>query len=246
MRVSRLLISSWPEADALLVIRGESSHYLRQVLRLRKGFLVTLFDGQGLECEAAIEAFGRDETHLRLLRAPEAVSRESPLEIHLTLGISRSERMDLAIQKAVELGVRKISPIFTEFGVVRLDEEKKITRHLHWRRIIQSACEQCGQNRLPTLSPPESFEAVIERQAPAETRLLIDPTGTNGFRGLPRPEGPLQLLIGPEGGFSKKETERAQQQGWCPVALGPRILRTETAVIATMAAVQTLWGDLGG
>lgn len=153
MRISRLLVPGPLEADALLTLEGEPSHYLKSVLRLRKGWRLNVFDGTGHECLATVEGFGRDSTQLRL-ETPKFVDRESPLKIHLALGISRGERMDFAIQKAVELGADEITPLLTEFCVVRLDEERKANRQHHWQGIARSACEQSGRNRLPTLHAP--------------------------------------------------------------------------------------------
>ena len=242
MRISRVFIPTVLEANALLEVHGETSHYLKTVLRLRKGWKLIVFNGQGIECLAVIESFGRDATHLRLDK-PTEIRRESPLKIHLALGISRGERMDIAIQKAVELGVDRITPLLTEFCVVRLDEEKKALRTAHWQRVIRSALEQCGRNALPTIDSPQTFENWLESQkSPA---LMLDPEAKRGLLDLERPTDDLSLLICPEGGLSESERLRANASGLQSVRLGPRILRTETAVIAALSAVQTLWGDLG-
>ena len=203
-----------------------------------------VFDGQGHECPASVESFGRDSTVLRL-GSPLVTNRESPLEVHLALGISRGERMDLAIQKAVELGVHRITPLLTEFCVVRLDDEKKEVRLAHWQRVIRSALEQCGRNWMPEIDAPLVFDDWLdsrERRIPA---WVLDPSAPLGFASLLTQPQEVTLLIGPEGGLSDSERARAIESGFEAVRLGPRILRTETAVIAALSAVQTLWGDLG-
>ena len=243
MRISRVFVPAPLEASALLEVDGETSHYLKTVLRLRKGWKVVVFDGQGTECPATVESFGRDSTGLRL-ETPFRVNRESPLKIHLALGISRGERMDLAIQKAVELGVDRITPLLTEFCVVRLDEEKKALRRAHWERVMRSALEQCGRNVLPSIDAPLAYETWLASHQGAA--LILDPEAKVGLMDLPRPGDTLTLLIGPEGGLSEQERSDAIASGLTGVRLGPRILRTETAVIASISAVQTLWGDLGG
>lgn len=242
MRISRLYVPAAFSADALLEVHGEASHYLKTVLRLKKGWRLILFDGKGLECPAWVESFGRDSAQLRL-GSPQRISRESPLKIHLALGISRGERMDFALQKSVELGVHRITPLLTEFCVVRLDEEKKGVRHVHWERVIRSTLEQCGRNQLPSIAPPMAFESWLESlKGPG---LMLDPEGEHHLQDLPPPAEELTLLIGPEGGLSERERLRASASGLLSMRLGPRILRTETAVIAAVSAVQTLWGDLG-
>jgi 16S rRNA (uracil1498-N3)-methyltransferase len=190
------------------------------VLRLKKGADLTVFNGDGRNREV-----------------------ESPLTTHIGLGISRGERMDLAIQKAVELGVSRITPLFTEHCVVRLDDTRRGNRRQHWQKVARSACEQCGRNRVPEIEEPiELKDWVAGREG---LRLFFDPQAAVGLKDLPRPEGLVSLLSGPEGGFAEKERVLAREAGFIPVRLGPRILRTETAVLAALAAIQTIWGDLG-
>jgi 16S rRNA (uracil1498-N3)-methyltransferase len=242
MRVSRLYLPQTLEEGAVLRLDEESAHYLRTVLRLKRGADLTVFNGDGREYSARVSAIGRDEVHVEI---GDGRSREveSPLTTHLGLGISRGERMDLAIQKSVELGVSRITPLFTEHCVVRLDEARRGSRRQHWRKVARSACEQCGRNRVPEIE--ESIELrdwVVGREG---LRLFFDPQGGVGLKDLPRPDSVISLLSGPEGGFAEKERVLAREAGFIPVRLGPRILRTETAVLAALAAIQTIWGDLG-
>ncbi|MEY4684721.1 MAG: hypothetical protein RLZ25_1180 [Pseudomonadota bacterium] len=244
MRISRIFVPAIFEAGQALEVEGETSHYLKTVLRLRKGWKLILFDGQGQECPATVESFGRDSTILRLEK-PSCINRESTLEVRLALGISRGERMDFAIQKAVELGVHHISPLLTEFCVVRLDEDKKDVRHTHWQRVIRSAMEQCGRNWMPAIDPPIPLDEWLETRQPFGQEFVLDPVARSGLHQVTSPPQQMTLLIGPEGGLSDQERSRAIELGFQSLRLGPRILRTETAVIAALSAVQTLWGDLG-
>lgn len=240
MRISRLYVNAPLSEGENLRLDEESAHYLRTVLRLKKGFQLTVFNGDGPEYAAQVEVVSREGVWLvigaRCLR-----DTESPLFTHLGLGISRGERMDFALQKAVELGASRITPLLTEHCVVRLDEDKKGHRLHHWQRIIRSACEQSGRNRLPALDEPLALEDWLEQ--PSGLRLFLDPQGTTSLDCLTAPEGRVTLLSGPEGGFAERERDRARHAGFIPIRLGPRILRTETAVLAALAAVQTLWGD---
>ena len=242
MRISRLYVNTPLCEGENLRLEEESAHYLRTVLRLKKGFQLTVFNGDGHEYAAQVEVASREGVWLAI-GAGCLRDTESPLFTHLGLGISRGERMDFALQKAVELGVSRITPLLTEHCVVRLDEDKKGHRLRHWQRIIRSACEQSGRNQLPTLDEPLALEDWLEQ--PSGLRLFLDPQGTASLDCLTSSEGRVTLLSGPEGGFAERERDRARHAGFTPIHLGPRILRTETAVLAALAAVQTLWGDWG-
>ncbi|WP_133716390.1 16S rRNA (uracil(1498)-N(3))-methyltransferase [Methylocaldum gracile] len=242
MRVSRLYLPQALEEGSVLQLDEESAHYLRTVLRLKKGTDLTVFNGDGREYSARVATIARDEVRVEI---GDGRNREveSPLTTHLGLGISRGERMDLAIQKAVELGVSRITPLFTEHCVVRLDDTRRGSRRQHWRKVAHSACEQCGRNRVPEVEEPiELKDWVVGREG---LRLFFDPQAAVGLKDLPRPEGFVSILSGPEGGFAEKERVLAREAGFVPVRLGPRILRTETAVLAALSAIQAIWGDLG-
>ena len=244
MRISRIFLPAHFEEGHLLEVEGESCHYLKNVLRLRKGWRLIIFDGRGLECPAVLESFGRDVAFLRL-GTPLALSRESSLDIHLALGISRGEKMDFAIQKAVELGVSKITPLMMENCVVRLDEEKKDARRQHWKRVIQSACEQSGRNTIPEIDAPLAVEDWWFDQPSTRLRLILDPEGKSHLKNIPEPAACVTLVTGPEGGFSERERDAAHQTGFTSIMLGPRVMRAETAVISALTSIQVLWGDLG-
>lgn len=240
MRIARLYVQAELSTGATLRLDDDSSHYLRTVLRLKQGYPLTLFNGDGHDYPARVESIGREGVWLSI--GPGSMrDTESPLDTHLGLGISRGERMDYAIQKSVELGVSRITPLFTEHCVVRLEEDRKDSRRQHWLRIIRAACEQCGRNRLPVLDPPQALADWL----PLATglRIFLDPQGAASLAGLGVPDHQVTLLSGPEGGFAERERIQARQAGFVPVRLGPRILRTETAVLAALAAIQTRWGD---
>jgi 16S rRNA (uracil1498-N3)-methyltransferase len=242
MRISRLFVEAALAEGELIRLDEDRAHYLRTVLRLKRGFELIIFNGEtNADFAARVEISSRDEVWLKV---GEAVvrDRESPLQIELGIGISRGERMDFAIQKSVELGVARVVPLFTEHCVVRLEGEKAETRRTHWRKIARAACEQSGRNRVPDIARPQPLAEWVENQT--GPRLFFDPQGQVGLRELAPPPGQrISLLSGPEGGFSDPERTLALARGFTPVRLGPRILRTETAALAAIASLQTLWGD---
>jgi 16S rRNA (uracil1498-N3)-methyltransferase len=213
------------------------------VLRLRDGDDLILFNGDGSECLGQLLRHGKGAEVL--LKASCAPERESPLRIVLAQGISSGERMDFTLQKAVELGVAEIQPLMMRRTVVRLDEDKRLRRRQHWQGVVVAACEQCGRNHLPPVAPIADLADWLRSPAAREgERFLLDPQAGRHLRELPAPAGPLLLLAGPEGGFDEAERDALLRLGFVPLSLGPRILRTETAAMAAMAAMQCLWGDL--
>ncbi len=225
-----------------LSLPSAAAHHAARVLRLRAGDAVTLFNGQGGEYAARIVAIGKRDVEVEIGRH-DPVERESLLAVTLVQSISSGERMDLTIQKAVELGVTRIVPVESARSVVRLDGERAAKRQQHWQQVAISACEQCGRNRIPevrTISPLDAWLAAME----ADTlRWILLPGADTALRDLPRPQKSVELLVGPEGGFTDDETGAARRAGYRPVRLGPRVLRTETAAPALLAALQALWGD---
>ncbi len=215
--------------------------HLVQVLRMGEGQEIVLFNGQdGIDYRAVLTEAGKRRARARILSAgnPESLPK---LQIHLALGISRGERMDLAIQKAVELGVSSIAPLVTERTQRKLTPDRLEKKLHHWSKVIISACEQSGRRRLPALHAPQDFRGWLKNPLPRT--LLLDPEARQCLREMSRPEQHLGLLIGPEGGFSEREKILAKKAGCAGVRLGPRILRTETAPMAAIAAIQVLWGD---
>ncbi len=250
MRLPRLMATGFSPAASELsqnVTHGltvAQTHYIVRVLRLKPGAQLVLTDGNGQEYLAELLHAGRGDAQIRILSTRSA-SAESPLSIELALAVSRGERMDFAMQKSVELGVTSISPLLTERTVVQLDAKRTGARMQHWQQIITSACEQSGRNHLPRLNPPEPLSRWVTNRARVPA-LIFHPQAEQPLAGLPVPQqGALQLLVGPEGGFSHQELALAQAAGITAVTMGPRILRTETAAICAICAAQTLWGDMG-
>ncbi len=213
-------------------------------LRLRDGEPVILFNGDGAEYHGVLEVHPR-HTAVRVMERRE-VDRESPLRIVLVQGVSSGERMDLTIQKAVELGVSAIQPVMMRRTVVKLAGEKLERRRAHWQAVAISACEQCGRNLIPEVAPIQDFIPWLRQAPPEGRRLLLDPEAAVNLRELGRPDAAVTLLAGPEGGFDPDERRLALAAGFVGVRLGPRVLRTETAALAALAALQALWGDFAG
>lgn len=213
-----------------------------QVLRLKAGAVIQLFDGQGHEFHAELTQVARREAKARLTGEITNDS-ESPLNICLLQGVSRGERMDFAIQKAVELGVQQIVPVVTERCNVQLGGERADKRWAHWQGVLISACEQSGRAVLPALAPVVDLTTALA-ECHGDCKLVLDPAAQQRFSALPRPAS-VTLLIGPEGGLSDNEIAAAKQSGFTAIQFGPRILRTETASAAALAIVQANWGDIG-
>ncbi len=242
MRISRIYVPSSLAAGTEIGLDDRARQYLLQVLRLKPGASLILFNGEGDEYTARLTLAGKRRATV-LLEEKHRPERESPLAIHLGLGISKGERMDFAIQKAVELGVTEITPIFSRHCAVRLDEKRIHNRLRHWQAVIISACEQCGRNRLAQLHRPLDFCRWIEMDTTG-IDLILAPQACQTLAQIQPVPRQLRLAIGPEGGFSDEEIETARSGHFTAIGLGPRILRTETAVVAGLSALQTLWGDL--
>jgi len=213
-----------------------------QALRLRVGNPITLFNGDGTEWEATLTLISKRST-VASVGGRSAVDRESPLEILLLQGVCASDRMDLVLQKATELGVTAIQPLVTSRSIVRLSSERQERRQIHWQNVVIAACEQCGRNAIPDVAPGIEFTAMLAQLPGDGSRLLLSPDGSTNLRSLSAPPQRLTLLIGPEGGLAPDERMLALAAGFVPIRFGPRILRTETAPLAALAALQALWGD---
>lgn len=212
-----------------------------RVLRLPPGAPMVLFDGRGGEYPARIERIERDRV-VAELGAWQDVERESPLAITLVQALQVGEKMDFTIQKAVELGVRDIVPVESRRSVMRLAGERAAKRVAHWQGVAASACEQCGRNQVPLVAPLEKLESWLARPAHGALRLMLAPDAEQTLVEI-APAGEVQLLIGSEGGLDPQEVIAATQAGFRAVRLGPRVLRTETAGLAALAAMQAIWGD---
>ena len=242
MGLPRIFIQHPLKTGILLELEEAPAHHLTRVLRLDTGSEVSLFNGDGREYRSRLTRIGRGTAQVEVLDRsdPEQPPR---LPIHLGLGLSKGERMDLAVQKSVELGVTAITPLITDRCVVRLPPQRMAKREEHWRGIIFSACGQSGRNLIPNLHPACSLEAWL-KTVDGAAGLLLDHRSSHTLDQLQEPPAAgLSLLAGPEGGLSDKERSMATDAGFTGIRLGPRVLRTETAPLAAIAAVQMLWGD---
>lgn len=245
MSLTRLFVNHPLSAGADIKLDADRARYLGRVLRLRNGDALSVFNGDDGEFHANLTSAGKDSAIVHVV-SPIQTSTESPLKVHLVQGISRGERMDFVVQKATELGVKRITPVLTEYGVVKLSRDRAGKRRDHWQGVAESACEQSGRIRPPLIDDVISLNAWFgERPAEPGTDLVLRPGAIDTLAAMPAPDTKVCFLIGPEGGFSEPEYEDAQLAGFQPVTLGPRILRTETAAIAAIAIAQSLWGDLG-
>lgn len=232
-------------AGTSLTLPEAAARHAGRVLRLRVGDPLTLFDGAGGEYAARITALERSEVVVEVL-AHSPCERESPLPVTLVQALQSGDKMDLTVQKAVELGVARIVPVLSRRSVVRLEGERAARRVEHWRGVVASACEQCGRNRLPAVDELAALERWLERPPDAGVRrLMLAPGATTTLAALPPPVAGerIELLIGAEGGLAPEEMRAAALAGFVAVRLGPRVLRTETAGLAALAALQCLWGD---
>ncbi|MCG5512271.1 16S rRNA (uracil(1498)-N(3))-methyltransferase [Ectothiorhodospira shaposhnikovii] len=250
MRVPRCYLDH-PLAVGREVDLDERAHrHVVQVLRLRTGAPLILFNGDGAEYTATLIQAERRASAARIeARVPR--DTRPTLPVTLAQGIAKGDRMDYGLQKATELGVSRIQPVITRRTVGGDDERRLDKRMAHWRGVIISACEQCGRNDIPELLPPMPLTHWLGayRSGPgAEEQalgLVLDPRATHGLTGIRNRPASIHLLIGPEGGLEENEIGQAVHEGMTPVRLGPRILRTETAGVAALAVIQALWGDLG-
>jgi 16S rRNA (uracil1498-N3)-methyltransferase len=231
---------------------GVARHAAR-VLRLGTGDDLTLFDGQGGEYACRIDSCEREGSHDTVVAEVLAwrdVERESPLGLTLVQALQSGDKMDLTIQKAVELGVGRIAPVVTRRSVLRLEGERAKKRVARWRAVAASACEQCGRNRVPEVAELEELRDWLGRPAAGAKpmRLMLDPDASMALDTCHRPgrASTVELLIGAEGGLAPEEMDLAFLAGFIAVRLGPRVLRTETAGMAALAAIQCLWGDFAG
>jgi 16S rRNA (uracil1498-N3)-methyltransferase len=243
LKIAARLYSALPlETGREIELPPSAAHHAARVLRLRSGDSVTLFNGEGGEFDADVLHVAREAVLVRV-GSHRAVDRESPLQVTLVQGLAGADRMDWVVQKAVELGVMAIRPVTMTRSVVRLDPPRAAKREMHWRSIAISACEQCGRNRLPLLHALTRFEQWVAAPSVAKLRVFLAPDAATSLSGLARPEGSIELLVGPEGGLTREEAGAALDAGFRAVRLGPRILRTETAPLAAMSALNALWGD---
>lgn len=243
MRLTRIYVPGDLAANSEIVLPAQSGEHLTRVLRLEAGAPFTVFNGQGGEYSAVLGTRSGKKVPARLGRH-DTIERESPLTITLLQGVARSERMDLIVQKSTELGISRILPVLTERSVVKVDAKQRERKLEHWRSIAISACEQCGRNRVPEVSAPATLDAAIAALPQGGLRCLLAADGGESLAAAARGAGAgVVLLIGPEGGLADNERRLAGANGFAAYRLGPRILRTETAGLAALAALQAMAGD---
>jgi len=242
---TRIYVSAEIHPHSTCFLPRAQAHHLARVLRLAAGDAVVLFNGDGADYEGTIDSLAKGAVSVRVGER-RAAGRESPLEIVLGQALSSGDRMDYTVQKAVELGVAAIHPLAAERSVVRLAAERAEKRAAHWQAVVIAACEQCGRSRVPPVAPVAAFDRWLAQHAGRDdgrSRLLLSPRADARLRDVAAPGGAVTLLAGPEGGFTAGEEAAARRGGFTPVRLGPRVLRTETAAVAALAAMQALWGD---
>ncbi|HEX4782614.1 MAG TPA: 16S rRNA (uracil(1498)-N(3))-methyltransferase [Usitatibacter sp.] len=228
---------------AQFALAPEAAQHVAKSLRLKAGDSIVVFDGRGGEYEATIQRAEKDRVDVKVGCFREA-DVEAALRVGLVQGLPEADKMDWIIQKAVELGVAWIQPVVCDRSVVRLAGERAERREAHWRRVAVAACEQSGRNRIPDVRPTLGFQGWIG-VPPTTPRWVLTP-GAPALAAQAPPQGAVELLVGPEGGFSEREQDLALSQGAEPVGLGPRVLRAETAPLAALAAIHALWGDFRG
>ncbi len=227
---------------AQLELPEAAAHHASRVLRLKAGDEARLFNGDGSDYRVELLRVAREGVTVKVIEWT-TVSRESPLRVTLAQAISSGDRMDFTLQKAVELGVDAIHPLAAERSVVKLAGERAEKRRDHWQNVVISACEQSGRARVPQVAPPTAMLNWLGAMPDFKQKIMLSPDAPQSLHELPRPAGDICLLIGCEGGFAPAEIKAATSVGFTPVRLGPRVLRTETAALAALSAMQTLWGD---
>lgn len=245
MRIPRIHTDQPLRPGLTVLLPEQAGEHVARVLRLDHGHPLVLFNGDGCEYDARLAGLAKRAVTAEVTGVRE-IKRESTLDLTLAQGVARGEKMDWILQKATELGVARIAPLITDRTEVRLDEERAERRVAHWRQVIASACEQSGRTELPEIAPPRKLADWLAAlgNIPA-TRLVLLPEGELAPRTLgPLPHGVI-LVVGPEGGFSEHDEAMLRHAGFRGLRLGPRILRTETAGITALAALQTVAGDFG-
>jgi 16S rRNA (uracil1498-N3)-methyltransferase len=272
VRLTRIYVDAVLTAGSIVELPAVTASHLAKVLRARSGDELILFSGDGREYSGEVESVRGSKVSAAVGRSRE-VDRESPLSITLVQCVPRGDRMDFIVQKATELGVARIVPVLSQRSVVRLDAAQADSKAAHWRAVVINACEQCGRNRLPLVEAPRPLEQYLATAPPAApaggARLLLEPESDIGVGaalapgtaapgaalapGAAAPGAPasgaaapraIEIAIGPEGGFAAEELEMFRLCGFAAMRFGPRVLRTETAAIAAITALQSRFGDL--
>lgn len=243
MRIPRIYTDSPLSEGSHADLDENAAQHVGRVLRMQPGQELKLFNGDGCDYPATITEAGKKRVEV-LVGAAEPNHTESPLQITLGQTLSKGDRMDYAVQKAVEMGATRIVPLTTERCDVKLKGDREEKRLRHWRSVAISAAEQCGRARVPEILSVMTVDQWLEHSRSCDLRLVLHHRTDQSLDTLAKPDN-IALMVGPEGGLTAEEITRAEKQGFLPVALGPRVLRTETAPVAAMALCQWLWGDTG-
>ncbi len=245
MRVTRCPVPLPLGIGETLSLPEDAANHLVRVMRLREGDRCVLFNGDGSDYTAVLVEVGKRDARV-CIEAAVALHNESPLRISLLQGVARGEKMDLILQKATELGVAAVVPVNAERTEVKLDAARAAKRVAHWNNVVHSACGQSGRAVIPLIGAPLALSAALDALAPDTLRLTLDPQGEHRLSTLQAaPAGGVVVAIGPEGGWSPRDRQQLQAAGFQGLQLGPRILRTETAGLAAIAALQARLGDMG-
>ena len=242
MRIPRVYSPQLISVGDVVQLESGPARHLTSVLRMSAGQEVVIFNGRGGEFRGQLVEVKKGCASVAINHF-DKIDRESPLCLHLGIGISRGERMDWIVQKATELGVTQITPLFTERCEVKLTGDRLIKKVRHWQQVAISACEQSQRNGLPSINSPTTLQT-WPADCSEDLKLLLHHKADNRLQHLGQSATSVALCVGPEGGFSDREIDQVMHQGFQPLALGPRVLRTETAPIAAISILQAQWGDL--
>lgn len=243
MRIPRIFTNSPLAVGSQCQLDDNAANHVGRVLRMQAGQALLLFNGDGQDYHATITEAGKKHVLVAVTEAAENET-ESPLRVVLAQTLSKGDRMDYAVQKAVEMGVSEIVPLTTERCDVKLKGDREDKRLRHWQQVAISAAEQCGRARVPDIQPVMTVQQWLEHARACDLRLVLHHRTERSLNTLEKPAS-IALMIGPEGGLTAEEIALAEDNGFLPVALGPRVLRTETAPVAAIALCQWLWGDIG-
>ncbi len=244
MHIPRFYLEQAIQTGETLLLTDSSAHHIQSVLRMRQGEKLILFNGNDSEYDATIIDFAKRQVQVKV-ESCRRVNTESRLTLHLALGMMRGQQMDYAIQKAVELGTSRITPMLTEYSNVKIKQTDVEKKTRHWNSIIKSATEQCGRTQFTQLAQPLNFREVIAHKK-AKTNLILHPNANQSLlmEQINNEQSEVFIMIGPEGGFSEQEVDAAITSGFTAISLGPRILRADTAAITALTLCQSQWGDL--
>lgn len=242
MRSPRIYHCSELQLQQTVYLPPDAANHVGRVLRMQSGQTIKLFNGDGHDYTATLTEISKKQVQA-IIEQQQQVETESPLTLHLAQGISRGDKMDFTLQKSVELGVTEITPLFTERCGVKLAGERLEKKHQQWQKIVISACEQSGRAYVPIVHPPIKLSDFLQQKT-EQLKLNLHPRATTNIKTLAKPEQGVRFIIGPEGGLDDNEIQQALEAGYQEILLGPRVLRTETAALTLISALQLQFGDL--